>query len=273
VAQGNLTVNSEDRYHDELAEMLAAQQAMVRNLNRLISDIIAMAQKLSSESKFLTSNAIQLSEGATEQATSLEEVSSTLEEMTSNIQQNNQNSLETEKIARYTAQSIDEVITAENKSLECIHEIAQKINIINEITFQTNLLALNAAVEAARAGENGKGFAVVATEVRKLAEKSKVAAIQIDNISKRCVIQSTESKRLMDLLSPEVLKTSQLVQEISLASTEHSSGADQVNNALQQLSQVVQQNATVAERLSIQAEKLTFQANDLLASVDMFKLK
>lgn len=273
VANGNLTVTASSSGSDELGQMLEAQKLMVKNLNKTMSDIIRAANRFTSESQTLTSTSVRISEGASEQASSVEEVSSTIEQMTANIQQSTDNAEETEKIAKTASHSIELVIDAENKSIELINDIAQKISIINDIAFQTNILALNAAVEAARAGEHGKGFAVVASEVRKLAEKSKVAADEIDVISKKSVEQTIESKRLMDELHPEVMKTSKLTQEIAASSIEQSSGAEQVNNAIQQLNQVVQQNAIAAEQLASQAEQLSTQANEMLESIRMFRLK
>ncbi len=116
-----------------------------------------------------------------------------------------------------------------------MQEIADKVSIIGEIARQTNILALNAAVEAARAGEHGKGFAVVAAEVRKLAERSQVSAVEIDNLTKTSVRATDEAGKLMAAIAPEIGKTAKLVQEIAAASIEQNSGADQVNNAIQQL--------------------------------------
>jgi len=160
---------------------------------------------------------------------------------------------------------------ASEESLLSIRNIAEKIAIVNDIAFQTNILALNAAVEAARAGEHGKGFAVVAAEVRKLAERSKIAAGEIEMMSKTSVNATNESAKLINEMLPEIEKTARLVQEITAASMEQNSGADQINNALQQLNQITQQNAAASEEMATGSEELSAQAEQLKETVSFFK--
>ena len=151
-------------------------------------------------------------------------------------------------------------------------EIASKISIIEEIARQTNLLALNAAIEAARAGEHGKGFAVVATEVRKLAERSQIAAGEIGRLSASSVGVAEKAGEMLSRLVPDIQKTAELVQEISAASREQNSGTQQINKAIQQLDQVVQQNASAAEEMASPSEELASQAQQLQGTISFFKI-
>jgi len=213
-----------------------------------------------------------MSQGATEQASASEEVSSSMEEMVSNIQQNTDNAIQTEKIAMMVATNIRKGNASAQRSAISMKDIADKISIISEISFQTNILALNAAVEAARAGEHGRGFAVVAAEVRKLAERSKVAAEEINQVSKDGVdIASSTGQQLEDLV-PEIEKTTKLVQEISAASMEQNTGTDQINNALQQLNHVTQQNAASSEEQATSAEELANQSEHLREIISFFRI-
>jgi len=151
-------------------------------------------------------------------------------------------------------------------------QIADKVTIIGDIAFQTNILALNAAVEAARAGEHGRGFAVVAAEVRKLAEKSQIAAGEINALSKSSVQIAEESGKLLASIVPDIQKTARLVQEITAASIEQNSGAEQINNAINQLNQVTQQNAAAAEEMATSTEELSSQSDQLKDMIAFFKV-
>ena len=184
-----------------------------------------------------------------------------------------ENAQQTQKIALNAADGIARVAEAAQTTLENIEEIADKVSIIGEIARQTNILALNAAVEAARAGEHGKGFAVVAAEVRKLAERSQVSAVEIDTLTKTSVRATEEAGKMMAAIVPEISKTASLVQEIASASVEQNFGAEQVNNAIQQLNQVTQQNAAASEEMATSSEELSSQAEQLLETVRFFKLE
>jgi len=151
-------------------------------------------------------------------------------------------------------------------------QIAHKIAIIDDIAYQTNLLALNAAIEAGRAGEHGKGFAVVAAEVRKLAERSQVAAEEIGHLASGSVELAEHAGKLLDTIVPSIQKTSDLVMEIAAASSEQNSGVNQINDAIGQISQAVAQNAAASEELASTSEEVSAQALELEGLMTFFQL-
>lgn len=271
ISEGDLkvTVDKADMLrNDELGRLTIAIENLTNKLNQVIEGISLSAGELESSGNQLSTSATNLSQVTSEQASSLEEISSSMEEILSSIQQNADNSVQTEKIAVSTTKNLEEGVSSTNIALDSMNEIAQKINIINDIAFQTNLLALNAAVEAARAGEHGRGFAVVAAEVRRLAERSRDAANDIISVSSRGAQISTKAKDLMNQNLNEIIRTTDLIREIAASSYEQRSGTEQVNTSVQQLNSITQQNAALSEEVAANAEELNARAkalNDLVA--------
>jgi len=268
VANGNLTVELRDRSpQDKLMQALAA---MVSGLTRTVTDIRGIAGEVAAASQSISTASVQVSKGASAQAAAAEEASSSMEEMVSNIKQNADNAQQTDKIANKSAKDAQESGKSVLEAVAAMKEIANKISIIEEIARQTNLLALNAAIEAARAGEHGKGFAVVAAEVRKLAERSQKAAAEINQLSSTTLRVSEKSGEMLDKLVPDIQRTAELVQEITAASKEQDTGAEQINKALQQLEKVIQQNASASEEMASTTEELTGQSDQLVSALGFF---
>jgi methyl-accepting chemotaxis protein len=274
IALGELAFEVDTTYlkrKDEIGELSLVMHTMVEKLKEVVDSVSAGTSNIAAASEEMSANSQSVSQGASEQASSVEEVSSSIEEMSSNIQQNSSNAMQTEKIAIKASKDIEDANTKVQLTIDAIKEIAVKVSIIGDIAFQTNILALNAAVEAARAGEHGRGFAVVASEVRKLAERSQTAANEINLLSKSSVEYAINSGKLMADLVPDIQQTAKLVQEITAASVEQNSGAEQINYAIQQTNQVIQQNAAASEEMATSAEELESQAEQLQEIISFFK--
>ncbi len=272
LADGDMMVTINVNQNDEIGNLANALKAMADKLREVIENIRLGADNITAASQQLSSTSQQISLGASTQAASTEQVSSSMEEMTSNIQQNADNSLQTEKITIEASKSVKVGHESSEIAAESMKNIASKIQIINDIAFQTNILALNAAVEAARAGEHGKGFAVVAAEVRKLAERSKIAADEIGVVSKDGVEIAEKAGTQLSAVVPEMDKTYKLIQEIAASSQEQNSGADQINGAIQQLNNITQQNAAASEEMATSSEEMSSQAEQLSELVGFFKI-
>ena len=270
IAGGNLMIEVKERSDKD--GLMRALKSMVEKLTEVVNDVKGAADNVASGSSQTSTTSQTMSQGATEQAASAEEVSSSMEEMVSNIKQNADNAQQTEKIALKSAQDAKEGGKAVMETVGAMKEIANKISIIEEIARQTNLLALNAAIEAARAGEHGKGFAVVATEVRKLAERSQVAAGEISKLSASSVEVAEKAGEMLARIVPDIQKTAELVQEISAASNEQNTGAEQINKAIQQLDQVIQENAAATEQMASTSEELSSQAGQLQETISFFRI-
>jgi methyl-accepting chemotaxis protein len=269
ISNGNLTVKLKAR--SEKDTLMQALGSMVSELTRTVGDIRSIASEVAAASQSISTASVQVSKGASSQAAAAEEASSSMEEMVGNIKQNADNAMQTDKIANKSARDAQESGKSVLEAVAAMKEIASKISIIEEIARQTNLLALNAAIEAARAGEHGKGFAVVAAEVRKLAERSQKAAGEINELSATTLKVSEKSGEMLDKLVPDIQRTAELVQEISAASKEQDTGAEQINKALQQLEKVIQQNASASEEMASTTEELSGQSEQLVSALAFFQ--
>jgi methyl-accepting chemotaxis protein len=272
LSQGNFQNDLYLDSNDEIGELAGSLTLMVRRLRQIIGKINNGAIEIASASQQISSNAQQLSQGAKFQATSTQQVSEAMDALSANIHQNTDNAIQTDKMSSKAKQSMDLMSVSGNSSIESIREIVSKVRVINDFAFQTNILALNAAVEATRAGENGRGFAVVAAEVRKLAEKSKLASDEITTISNQSVTVTEQSGKLMNDLKPVIEQTSNFVQEIVTASNEQISGIGQIESALNDLNHVVQQNAEASSGLATSSEELASQADQLKGTINFFKI-
>jgi methyl-accepting chemotaxis protein len=270
IADGDLSVTFQDRAAQYT--LTQALNTMSQRLNTVVSEVKSAAAHVATGSQAMSSGAEEMSQGATEQAATAEEVSSSMEQMAANIRQNADNAFQMEQIALQSAENSRDSGKAVAEAVTAMKVIAKKITIIEDIARQTNMLSLNATIEAAKAQEHGKGFAVVAAEVRGLAERSRVAAEEINELASSSVAVAERAGDKLTVLIPNIQKTAELVQEISAASREQQAGAEQINRAIQQLDQIIQQNASNSEEMASTAEELAGQAQQLQQTMAFFTI-
>jgi PAS domain S-box-containing protein len=252
--------------------------AFVRNISQEYDSLNLLLGKVEDGAKDVATGCLKMetattevTDGAAKQASAAQQASAAMEEMAGNIRQTAENASKTESIANNSLSQAETSAKSVRSAVDAMSEISTKIGIVQEIARQTDLLALNAAVEAARAGENGKGFAIVAAEVRRLAERSKIAAEEIVALSKTTAEASEEAGGQLKALVPEIQSTTYLVREISAAMREQQIGSEQINSAISELDQVIQANAKVASESASTTSILTWSADQLLELIGGFR--
>ena len=286
ISGGNLAFAIAAKGRDEVGDLLHALEDMRDSLSQVVSGVRRGADGVANASMEIAQGNNDLSARTEQQASALEETAASMEELGSTVRQNadnaraaNQLALNASTVATQGGEVVAEVVDTMKGINESSRKIADIIGVIDGIAFQTNILALNAAVEAARAGEQGRGFAVVAGEVRSLAQRSAEAAKEIKSLISASVERVEQGTALVDRAGTtmsevvgSIRRVTDIMGEISAASSEQSAGVSQVGEAVTQMDQATQQNAALVEQSAAAAGALTSQAQELVRAVAVFKL-
>jgi len=287
VADGDLTQTVRVDSNDEIGRLLAALQKMNTALAGIVNEVRSGSDAIGTATRQIAAGNQDLSARTEQQASSLEETAASMEELSSTVKHNADNARQANLLARTASgvaerggEVVEQVIGTMRDIDMASGKIAEIIGVIDGIAFQTNILALNAAVEAARAGEQGRGFAVVAGEVRNLAHRSAAAAKEIKALIENSVASVSAGSRLvgqagdtMREVVTSVQRVTDIMAEITAASSEQTAGIEQVSVAVVQMDQVTQQNAALVEEAAAAAEAMLDQATNLAQAVSVFRTR
>jgi methyl-accepting chemotaxis protein len=286
VAKGDLTADVKVTTTDEAGQLLEALRDMNNALRGLVTGVMQGAGSIADASDEIAKGNMELSVRTEQQASSLEETASSMEELTSTVKQTSDNARQANQLAASASDVaakggdvVNQVVDTMASINASSNKIVDIISVIDGIAFQTNILALNAAVEAARAGEEGRGFAVVASEVRSLAQRSAAAAREIKaligdsvvNVEKGSALVANAGSTMKEIVE-SITRVTDIMAEITSATSEQTLGIEQVNEAIAQMDQATQQNASLVEEAAAASETMQQQAADLAEAVRVFKL-
>lgn len=271
LAAGHLDLNIATDRQDEIGQLLGSMDQMVNQLQGFVHRVKLSSDAVFSRSQGMSASATQMASGAAEQASATKEASISIERMIETIEANTSHAEETQAIAGKAATDAEATRHAILTVIEVMHTITQKISVVEEIALQTNMLALNASIEVARSQDNNNGFNVVAMEIRKLAERTRNAAAEINQLAGSSVSSVSQAETMLNQLMPSIQNTATFVQKISNGSREQLQGSAQINQAIGQLDIVTQQNSEVAHTLFSTAQDLAEQATELQGAIAFFK--
>ncbi len=272
IESGNLNTNITNKRKDEIGNMINSLKSMSNRFKEVIKNVDNISDTINHTSQKIDIETSKMAEGAAEQAAGMEEISTSMSEVMDAINKNTENAVKTGQISKEAAEKISISLETVQKANNSMIVISDKVNEVKDIAAQTNILALNASVEAARAGESGKGFAVVAGEVKNLAERVKILTEEIESLAYEGKNNSLEATQKLEEVTPEIIKTAELVNKISSDSENQSVAADQINSGLNQLNQITSQNAAQAEFMRQFTEKLTHESKKMNETIDYFEV-
>jgi methyl-accepting chemotaxis protein len=287
IAYKNLAVKIEQPFLGDFNQLKGSINNIIGNLNGVFYEFSEASNQVATGADQVANSSQMSSQGAMEQASSIEEITASINQLTEQTRENAENALRANNLTVNAKLNASEGETRMSNMMKAMKDIKSSsenihniIKVIDDIAFQTNILALNAAVEAARAGEHGKGFAVVAEEVRNLAARSAQAVQETTELIEKSISTvnygNETAVKTADALSEivsEIEEVTELMDDISKASSEQTLALEQINEGVNQISTVTQMNSATAEESASASQQMSSQATVLREKISEFNLE
>ncbi len=268
--KGDLTLRLKVQSKDEIGEMSIYFNRFIENISKIIIQMRSTMSKVNEVSEKVSQDLEEMANRAEIQAEASLTTSDIMTQLSAGINHNSTKITESNAVAGQTISSMQLMVESSEKSIRDVENISKRVNIVSDIAFQTDILSLNASIQASKAGESGAGFAVVAAEIQKLAEKSKEAAAEIDDLSKTTIDSTHEALKLLHLLVSELKHSSDLIKSVDATEQEQMNEIQKANESLNTLNNLIQQNSVSAFILTEHAGGLLKEIKDLQDLVSEF---